>query len=808
MFNFHDRGGRFRLFVLGEYIEKAKRAPQGQLGLFEWQAKPAKAPAKTPPKARRPGKGRGFAVGTVRIWKDGKKYRKTAPGQWEPVEAPKAPEKEAPKLPAKPEPKEDMESLQAQFRDAMSTFHTSRDAKERVAAKKLMEELRGKVKAAKEGKAPAKPEPEPPKAEAPKPKPEPPAKPETKGEPKQVAFPGTGKEPGGIEQVGDHIWGSRKDLAGVKVTESSQLDGMSFSDAAHIVSKARVVEVPDVETLKGYGQTPGAAHMTLALITAIKAKPADTDAARRQYVDGVRELMGGIQRCKTMADLKGLTREMQSRRRRTEKWASTGHYPDGDPNNTDKKAWFRLADRLSKETGESHRVFYSQRDYRFQINKEQSQPYDSLGKKFVMFLERRGKVFNDAWREANRADDMEAATPNAGWTYLEVRDQTTKAKREGPTGRKRTWSGRQVVSEAVERSGGKTVQTASAKRTKDTFNLREVDYGQRGYMSAADREYHTARLEEAMSDFADVLGMDPKLLSFNGRLGVALGARGRGRAAAHYEAGRYVINITKFRGGGTLAHEWGHALDNILAEHYIEHTRGTGYFMSEVPDHSKLPPEVWKALTAVDEAINTPVDDMEAKQAREKALAAAVGARDEYLAKNNTLVRELNALQPKIVRVTATEEEKARYNAVNKEYKANRAEYNRANKGVRDMRKSRKLSNYAADANMLGKKYWGNPQEKFARAFEAYLEDKLHAAGRSSTYLVAGTRPVYATGKAGAHESGAQPYPQGKERERINAALDAFMGVIHEQGHLAKAIEALRLRRLVNLAKDRVRGAA
>ncbi|MDR0972533.1 MAG: hypothetical protein LBM61_00930, partial [Prevotellaceae bacterium] len=43
------------------------------------------------------------------------------------------------------------------------------------------------------------------------------------------------------------------------------------------------------------------------------------------------------------------------------------------------------------------------------------------------------------------------------------------------------------------------------------------------------------------------------------------GARGSGTANAHYEPDRVVINLTKTRGAGSLAHEWWHALDNYFS---------------------------------------------------------------------------------------------------------------------------------------------------------------------------------------------------------------------------------------------------
>lgn len=60
-------------------------------------------------------------------------------------------------------------------------------------------------------------------------------------------------------------------------------------------------------------------------------------------------------------------------------------------------------------------------------------------------------------------------------------------------------------------------------------------------------------------------GVPSKALSLNGTLGLALGARGKGKAAAHFEPSNLVINLTKTQGAGSLAHEWFHALDNYFA---------------------------------------------------------------------------------------------------------------------------------------------------------------------------------------------------------------------------------------------------
>lgn len=64
-------------------------------------------------------------------------------------------------------------------------------------------------------------------------------------------------------------------------------------------------------------------------------------------------------------------------------------------------------------------------------------------------------------------------------------------------------------------------------------------------------------------------GDDPSALiedSYNGKqaLGLAFGARGNSKAAAHFEPSLFIINLTRKKGAGSLAHEFGHALDARL----------------------------------------------------------------------------------------------------------------------------------------------------------------------------------------------------------------------------------------------------
>lgn len=99
---------------------------------------------------------------------------------------------------------------------------------------------------------------------------------------------------------------------------------------------------------------------------------------------------------------------------------------------------------------------------------------------------------------------------------------------------------------------------------KETFGLRGVEFG--NWNNQDERQALMNDAWDGLMDLADVMGIPPKAIGLNGDLALAFGARGHGlnSARAHYELDRAVINLTKERGAGSLAHEWFHALDHYF----------------------------------------------------------------------------------------------------------------------------------------------------------------------------------------------------------------------------------------------------
>ncbi|HEA8581363.1 TPA: hypothetical protein RXP47_005093, partial [Escherichia coli] len=122
----------------------------------------------------------------------------------------------------------------------------------------------------------------------------------------------------------------------------------------------------------------------------------------------------------------------------------------------------------------------------------------------------------------------------------------------------------------------------SPEQFSDAFGFRGVQFG--NYVEGPRRQADLNRAYDSLHDLAEVLNVPTKALSLNGRLGLAFGARGKGKAAAHYEPGEVAINLTKGNGPGALAHEWFHSLDNYFGRYDVSSdgkiTSG-GDFMTE-----------------------------------------------------------------------------------------------------------------------------------------------------------------------------------------------------------------------------------
>lgn len=203
----------------------------------------------------------------------------------------------------------------------------------------------------------------------------------------------------------------------------------------------------------------------------------------------------------------------------------------------------RVIARLGGESGDKKMAFEVRgSNGRYFINKKGDKEYRSL------------KTFTSA-KEALAYRDSNYDELVAAWEAVKDRDNVRKSDVRRDENRDRTgkdW-----------RSG----RDATGDDFLSTFGFRGVEFGNwvNQGEGARERQGMLNQAYDALMDLADVLGIPPKAVSLNGSMGLAFGSRGSGTASAHFEPGNLVINLTKTRGAGKLAHEWFHALDNYFA---------------------------------------------------------------------------------------------------------------------------------------------------------------------------------------------------------------------------------------------------
>ncbi len=159
----------------------------------------------------------------------------------------------------------------------------------------------------------------------------------------------------------------------------------------------------------------------------------------------------------------------------------------------------------------------------------------------------------------------------------------------------------------------------------EVFGFRGVQFG--NWVENDKRQQDLNQAYDGLMDLAGIIGVPPKALSLNGQLGLAFGARGKGgmkAALAHYEPSNVVINLTKKKGAGSLAHEWWHAVDNYFgrqdgsdAEYLTERRRpkrktvvrdGRTRVEETTADDFGVREEVYDAFKKVERAITTETD--------------------------------------------------------------------------------------------------------------------------------------------------------------------------------------------------------
>ena len=308
------------------------------------------------------------------------------------------------------------------------------------------------------------------------------------------------------------------------------------------------------------------------------------------------------------------------------------------------------------------------------------------------------------------------------------------------------------------------------------FGFRGIEFG--NWAAQDERQRIINMAYDGLMDLAEIMGLPPKALSLNGTLGMAFGARGGGKFAAHYEPGKLVINMTKLQGGGSMAHEWAHALDHYFGElnqkdAYTTNARGASGWYTE-DQYKGIPSSRMEQVDGKWVKVNKMrLDNMRPEMAKafDDVMSALFSGQETKAEMVRSLELQLERTQT-LANSETDPQTKAMYARMAESQAQNLVESRNEPDG-KTYPKGRSL--YAGQAQALSGKsangYWSRPTEMFARAFESWAFDKVVAMGAKSDYLVHGVEEARF---AGGQYKG-NPYPTGQERATINTAFDKLV---------------------------------
>jgi len=303
----------------------------------------------------------------------------------------------------------------------------------------------------------------------------------------------------------------------------------------------------------------------------------------------------------------------------------------------------------------------------------------------------------------------------------------------------------------VEREGlrdhrkGKNI---TLEELQTTFGFKGITVG--NYVTSTQLQDHSNYAYDAFMDLAEKLGWELAQIGFGNRLVLAFGALGHGRHAAHY-SNRHpvldqennptgevtpVINLTNTHGDGTVNHEYFHAIDYML--------RNKHHGQQVAHDDETLHPYLQQFIGLLRYQLTTP-----------EKMAARVA---DFLSGHTFW--------------TSSKHNGRLWNARHAITRLRSGLNGFVRNGERGdaWSSAGSQTDYFKHANALGKDYWGNKREMFARAAEAFVFDTL---GGMDTYLVSDWVADGKVTKSAGYRG--TPYPVDEERQAFNELFEQFL---------------------------------
>lgn len=363
---------------------------------------------------------------------------------------------------------------------------------------------------------------------------------------------------GRIEDTGEKIGGARKDFYRRSLCED---DLLTFNEAEkeELVNKANIWPPLDYRKMKDEGYEHSAVAAIKIIKDSLPTKPPlfshnmdDWESIRKQYISAVGMIRQSLDGMKTLSDVLSM-KNMISKR------LTDNEYKE--------LSWGKENRLLPWKT---HCILHH-KDYELEFLIRRLMRKFNTGDPWRAFIKEKTRNTSLVLSEKEKAKkDLRELDKILHIPHLEHVSRTSEN------------------SDFDWRNG----REISAQDFIDSFGFRGVEFG--NWLPQNERQQVLNLTYDSFCDLAHVLQIDKKNISLGGKLAIAFGSRGKGgkRAAiAHYEPARNVINLTRLKGAGSLAHEWFHALDRYC---------GGNKFASACKDF--ITPNTRLPLIVIDEA--------------------------------------------------------------------------------------------------------------------------------------------------------------------------------------------------------------